>query len=185
MRRPSFVCLLVFNMVAAIAAELPAQAPTPESIARRRFNQVFVKVIMPVTSRTPKQDGPVVESWVAEQLKQLGESEYFAVTDWVSVCDGLLADDIVDNDVWRGGKLGDVLYCPVGADIPERAEGRIKVLLVGWSPGGARATASLTDEPGSRAIAAVEQLKTEQGMPYVAVFIGPPPQKPAVVDHKK
>ena len=61
MRRPSFICLLVFNMVAAIAAELPAQAPTPESTARRRFNQVFVKVIVPVTSRTPKQDGPVIE----------------------------------------------------------------------------------------------------------------------------
>ncbi len=62
MMRPSFVCLLVYNMVAAIAAELPAQAPTPESTSRHRFNQVLVKVIVPVTSRTPKQDGPVVES---------------------------------------------------------------------------------------------------------------------------
>ena len=106
MRRPSFVCLLVFIMVAAIAAELPAQAPTPESTTRRQFNQVFVKVIVPVTLRTPKQDGPVVESWVAEQLKQLGESEYFAVTDWVPVCDGLLEDDIVDNRVWDGSLDG-------------------------------------------------------------------------------
>jgi hypothetical protein len=73
MMRPSFVCLLVFSMVAAIAAELPAQAPMAESTSRRQFNQVFVKVIVPVTSRTPKQDGPAVESWVAEQLKQLLE----------------------------------------------------------------------------------------------------------------
>jgi hypothetical protein len=35
---------------------------------------------------------------------------------------------------------------------------------------------SLTDEPGSRAIAAVEQAGTEDGMPYVAVLIGPPPE---------
>jgi hypothetical protein len=40
-------------------------------------------------------------------------------------------------------------------------------------------TVSLRDEPGSRVIAAVEELKTEQGMSYVAVFIGPPPEKPA------
>ena len=122
MMRPSFVCLLVFNMVAAIAAELAAQAPTPESIARRRFNQVFVKVIVPVTSRTPKQDGPVVESWVAEQLKPLDESEYFAVTDWVPVCDGLLADDIIDNDVWDGCLDSKHSYCHVGGDIPERGK---------------------------------------------------------------
>jgi hypothetical protein len=38
-------------------------------------------------------------------------------------------------------------------------------------------TISLTDEPGSRALAAVEQLKTDQGIPYVAVLIGPPPEK--------
>ena len=51
-------------------------------------------------------------------------------------------------------------------------------------------TASLTDEPGSRAIAAVEQYKdqckTLKGMPYVAVLIGPPPEKPAApTDRKK
>ena len=89
------------------------------------------------------------------------------------------------TDVW-GGELRDKLYCPVGADIPDRAKGRIKVLLIGWSPGGADVTVSLKDEPGSRVIAAVEELKTEQGMPYVAVFIGPPPEKPAApTDRKK
>jgi hypothetical protein len=47
-------------------------------------------------------------------------------------------------------------------------------------------TVSLTDEPGIRAIAAVEAHKTEKGMPYVAVLIGPPPEKPAApTDRKK
>ena len=77
-------------------------------------------------------------------------------------------------------------YCPVHGSIPERADGRIKVLLNGWGPGGASVTISLTDEPGSREIAAVEEAKTEQGLPYVAVLIGPPPDKPAApTDHKK
>ena len=185
MRRPSFVCLLVFIMVAAIAAELPAQAPTPESTTRRQFNQVFVKVIMPVTSRTPKQDGPVVESWVAEQLKQLGESEYFAVTDWVPVCDGLLEDDIVDNRVWDGSLDGKSSYCPVGGDIPERKNGRLLVSVGGWTPDCGGANITLPDEPGSRAVGPVrllvgkegKRIKIEEGLPYVAVIIAPPPQE--------
>ncbi len=182
MRRLSFVCLLVFNMVAAIAAELPAQAPTPESTTWRQFNQVFVKVIVPVTSRTPKQDGPVVESWVAEQLKKLGESEYFAVTDWVPVCDALLEDDIVDNRVWDGRLDGKSSYCPVDGDIPERKNGRLLVSVGGCCGGGANIT--LPDEPGSRAVGPVrlllgkegKRIKIEEGLPYVAVIIAPPPQ---------
>ncbi len=186
MKSLSFACLLVFNMVATIAAELPAQDPTPESIARRQFNQVFVKVIMPVTARTPKQDGPVVESWVAEQLKQLGESEYFAVTNWVPVCDGLLADDIVDNRVW-GGSLGKASFCPVGGDIPERNNGRVLVSVGGWSPGaGYEARVTLADEPGTRTVEPVlyhtpsgekRQVQGEKPMAYVAVLIAPPPQQ--------
>ena len=185
MRRPSFVCLLVFNMVAAIAAELPAQTPTPESTARQRFNQVFVKVIVPVTSRTPKQDGPVVESWVAERLKQLGESEYFAVTDWVPVCDALLEDDIVDNKVWDGRLNGKHPFCPVGGDIPQRENGRLLVRIAGWTPAGGEANITLTDEPGSRAVGPVrllvgkegKRIKIEEGLPHVAVIIAPPPQE--------
>ena len=74
----------------------------------------------------------------------------------------------------------------MAGQIVERADGRIKVRLDGWSPGYAEVTVSLTDEPGSREIAAVERVKTEQGLPYVAVLIGPPPEKPAApTDHKK
>ncbi len=181
----SFACLLVLNILAAFAVELPAQDPTPESTTRRQFNQVFVKVIVPVTSRTPKQDGPVVESWVAEQLKQLGESEYFAVTDWVPVCDALLEDGIVDNRVWDGRLDDRSRYCPVGGDIPLRKNGRLLVSVGGWTPGGGAANITLPDEPGSRAVGPVRMLvgkqgkraKIEEGLPYVAVIIAPPPQK--------
>lgn len=186
MRRTGFVCLLIVNMVAAIAAELPAQTPTPESTARRRFNQVFVKVIVPVTSRTPKQDGPVVESWVAEQFKHLGVSEYFAVTDWVPVCDGLLADDIIDNDVWDGRLGVKHAYFSAFGDIPEREDGRLLVKVNGWlCPASAEANITLRDEPGSRAVGPVQILvgkegkpvKVEERLPYVAVIVAPPPPK--------
>ena len=184
MRRPSLVGLLVFSMLAANAAEVPAQDPPPESTTRRQFNQVFVKVIVPVTSRTPMRNGPVVESWVAEELKTLGETEYFAVTDWVPVCDGLLTDDVVDNRVWDGGRFNKVLFCPVGGDIPQRKDGRLLVSVGGWLPGGGcEANIALPDEPGSRAVGPVQILvgkegkpmKTEDPFPYVAVIITPPP----------
>ena len=91
---------------------------------------------------------------------------------------------------WWGGNLGDqqsVYYCPVHGSIPERADGRIKVFLDGWAPvPGRGVTVSLKDEPGSRALAAAEEVRTKKGLPYVAVLIGPPPEKPAApTDHKK
>lgn len=189
MRFRSFALLLVLYTLATFAAELHAQDPTPASIARQRFNQVFVKVIMPVTARTPKQDGPAVESWVAEQLKELGEPEYFAVTDWVPVCDGLLEDDEVDNRVWSGQLAGKKSghFCPVGGDIPERRDGRVVVLVGGWDPGGGHeAKVTLVDEPGTRAVEPVlpysargkgKTIPGERPLAYVAVLIGPPPRE--------
>ncbi len=184
MRRDSFVCRLLFNMLVAIAAELPAQGPTPESTARRRFNQVFAKVIVSVTSRTPRQDGSVVESWVAEQLKQPGVPEYSAVTVWEPACDGLLADDAVDNRVWGGGFEGRHSSCPVSGDISDRENGRLLVRVAGWSPGsGFEANIMLPGEPGSRAVGPVQidvgketkPVKVDKRLPYVAISIAPPP----------
>ncbi len=183
MRCLSFALLLVLHTLTALAAEPPAQGPTPESIARRQFNQVFVKVIMPVTEHTPKQDGPVVEAWVAEQLQQLGASEYFAVTNWVPVCDGLLADDEVNNEVWRGS-FGKTSFCAVGGDLPERSNGHVLVSVVGWSPGAVEARVMLVDEPGTRTVEPAvyhspsgekRQIEGEQPIAYVAILIGPPP----------
>jgi len=189
MRCRSFALLLVLYTLTTFASELPAQNPTPASIARQRFNQVFVKVIMPVTARTPKQDGPAVESWVAGQLKELGESEYFAVTDWVPVCDGLLEDDEVDNDIWSGQLVGKKSgnFCPVGGDLPERKDGRVLVLVGGWDPGGSHEVkVTLVDEPGTRAVEPVlpysargkrKTIPGEKPLAYVAVLIVPPPRE--------
>lgn len=159
----------------ARAAITRIEADTPQ------FNQVYVKIIMPTAPADRDKNRPVVESWIAEDLKKLGQAKFSAVTEWVP----LDLSPLEATSVWDG-RLGDKSYCPVHADIPERAEGRIKVLLIGWHPGGGTVTASLTDEPGSRTITKVEELKTEQGMPYVAILIGPPPEKPtAPTDRKK
>lgn len=173
MTRQLFVLIVSTLSLAPYAVK--SQEPTPKKAAQPEANPVYVKIIMPTDPVDRDQDHPVVESWIAEDLKKRGQAKFTAVTGWVP----LDLSPFEATDVWGGGKLDNTLYCPVGADIPERAEGRIKVLLVGWTPGGARATASLADEPGSRAIAAVERHKTEQGMPYVAVLIGPLPEKPA------
>jgi len=185
MRYRHFALLLILGT--ATISKLPAQTPTSEATARQKLNQVFVKVIVPVTERTPKQDGPVIESWVARQLKEAGESEYFAVTDWVPVCDGLLADDEVTNDVWSGQLFGKKTgnFCPVSGDLPERKDGRVLVLVGGWDPGGGHeARMTLMDEPGIRAVEPVlpasarrdrTQTKGVKPIAYVAVLIGPPP----------
>lgn len=178
--------ILVLYALTTFAAERPIQNATPASIERQRFNQVFVKVIVPVTDRTPKQDGPAVESWVAEQLKQMNASEYFAVTNWVPICDGLLEDDSVDNCVWDG-RLGNSAFCPVSGDIPERINGRVLVSVGGWAPAaGYEARVKLVDEPGSRTVEPVlyqwpsgekKQVQGEKPMAFVAVLIGPPPRE--------
>ena len=167
--------VLIVGTLAMVPYAMKAQEPTPKNAAQPSSNQVYVKIIMPTDPADRDKDRPVVESWIAEDLKKRGQAKFTAVTEWVL----LDSSPFGATDVWDG-VLGDRSHCPVGADIPERAEGRIKVLLVGWHPGGARVTASLADEPGSRAIAAVEQAKDQykdqKGMPYVAVLISPPPE---------
>jgi hypothetical protein len=174
MTRLFLASIAVVSVLAVIPSAVIAQKETPKTVAAPKSNQVYVKIIMPTDPADRDKDRPVVESWVAEDLKKRGQAKFTAVTEWVP----LDLSPFTATSVWDGN-LGDKSYCPVGADIPERAEGRIKVLLIGWHPGGGKVTASLTDEPGSRAIAAVEELKTDQGMPYVAVLIGLPPENPA------
>jgi hypothetical protein len=158
-----------------------AQKPMPKKGALPKSNQVYVKIILPTDPATRDKDRPVVESWIAEQLKKRGQTKFTAATAWVPLAGKW--DEA--TPVWDG-KLDDKgSNCPVDGDIPERADGRIKVLLKGWGPGGAEVAVSLRDEPGSRDITAVEQAKTEQGLPYVAVLIGPPPEKRAAPNDDK
>jgi hypothetical protein len=144
--------VLIVGTLALVPYAMKAQEPTPKKAAQPKSNQVYVKIIMPTDPADRDKDRPVVESWIAEDLKKRGQARFTAVTGWVLL--DLAPFEAID--VWDG-QLGDTSHCRVHADIPDRAEGRIKVLLKGWSPGGADVTVSLTDEPGSRAIAAVEQ----------------------------
>ena len=184
MKRTGYIALLVFSMFFAATWEALAQDPPAEPTTRRHFNQVFVKIIVPYSSRGPTQDGRVVESWIAEELKKRGKTDFFAVTDWVPVCDGLLSDDVVDNRVWVGGRINKIHYCPVGGDIPQRKDGHLLVNVGGWLPvPGCGANITLPDQPGSRAVGPVqflagengEPLELEERLPYVAVIITPPP----------
>ena len=80
MRRLGFVGLLVLGMLAAVTVEVSAQDPQPEPTTRQQFNQVFVKLIVPGTSRNPQQNAHVVESWIAGELNKLVEKGCFALT---------------------------------------------------------------------------------------------------------
>ena len=174
--------VLIVSTVTLVPYAVHAQEATANKVAQTKSNEVYVKILMPTAPVNRDKDRTAVESWIAEDLKKRGQAKFFAVTQWVR----LDLTPFEATDVWDGN-LGDKQsYCPVFTDIPERANGRIKVILRGWGPGGTDVTASMADEPGSRAIVAVKEHKTENGMPFVAVFIGPPLDKhTAQTDIKK
>lgn len=167
MRRSLALIVMLFALPLS-----PVDAEEPISETASESNPVYVKLIIPIDATDRKQDQPVVESWIAKELKNRGQTTFSAATSWVP----LDLSPFSSTHVWNGN-LGDQSCCPVGADIRVRAKGRIDIFLIGWTPGGADVTVSLTDEPGSRAIAAVKRFKMEKGMPHVAVLIGPPPEK--------
>jgi len=168
----------VISTLAVVVVAANAQETMPKQVAPPESNQVYVKIILPTDPPDGDKDR-VVESWVAKGLKKRGQAKFSATTKWVSLDRG----EFESTWVWDGNPIH---ACPVDAQITEGADDHIKVLLRGWHPGGTDIIVSLTDEPGSRAIAAVEELKTEHGMPYVVVLIGPPPEIPAAsTDGKK
>ncbi|MBI3411615.1 MAG: hypothetical protein HY040_25075 [Planctomycetes bacterium] len=173
MTRLFLASIAVVTALAVVPYAIEAQEPTPKKGSLPKSNQVYVKIIWSIDPATQDNDRPVVESWIAEQLKKSGQTKFTAATGWVP-----LAREKTTR-VWEGG-----VVCPVRG-VVERADGRIKVHLSGWSPNANEGvTVSLRDEPGSREIAVAEVFETEQ--PYVAVLIGPPSEKPiAATDHKK
>jgi hypothetical protein len=182
MTRLFLASIAVVSALAVVPHAVKAQNATPQKGALPKSNQVYVKIIWPTDPATRDKDRPVVESWIADQLKKRGQSKFTAATAWVPL-------DVKGEEatrVWNATLDGKEWGCPVSGHIAERADGRIKVLLRGWDPGGSSVTVSLKDEPGSREIAAVEETRREAGLPHVAVLIGPPPEKPAApTDHKK
>jgi hypothetical protein len=175
MTRLFLASIAAVSALAVVSFAVKAQEPTAKKGALPKSNQAFVKIIWPTDPATRDKDRPVVESWIAEQLKKRGQSKFTAATAWVRLAE----KGEGSTSVWNATLDGKGWGCPVSGQIAERADGRIKVLLRGWDPGGSSVTVSLKDEPGSRAIAAVEETKREQGLPYVAVLIGPPPEKPS------
>ena len=182
MTRLFLASIAVVSALAVVPYAVEAQKATPKKGALPKSNQVYVKIIWPTDPAARDKDRPVVESWIAEQLKKRGESKFTAATAWVPFA----VNGEIGHRVWDGRLDDEQPACPVQAEIVERTEGRIKVRFLGWTPGAEEATVSLLDEPGSREVAAVEQARTEQGLPYVAVLIGPPPEKrAAAMDRKK
>ena len=178
-----FLALIAVISALAVAPDaLKAQKPTPEEGALPKSSQVYVKIIWPIAPATHDKNRPIVESWIVEQLKMRGQAKFTAATAWVRLAGKGEKSTMVWDAILDDERCG----CPVAGKIAERAEGRIKVRLGGWYPGGAEVVVSLKDEPGSREIAAVDEVTWAQGLPYVAVLIGPPPEKLiAPTEHKK
>jgi hypothetical protein len=183
MTRLFLASIAVVSVLAVMPYAGETQKATPKKGTPPKSNQVYVKIILPIDPATRDKDQPTVESWIAEQLKKRGQSKFTAATAWVP----LVYKRLEATEVWDGRLDGKTWGCPVSGDIPERADGRIKVSVDGWAPvAGFGVTVSLKDEPGSREIVAVEKFKDDGGMPYVAVLIGPPPENPAAsTDPKK
>ena len=183
MTRLFLASIAVVSALALVPYAGEAQKPPQKKDALPKSNQVYVKIIWPTEPANRDKDRPIVESWIAEHLKKRDQSKVTAVTAWVPLAVKgekwtPVWDTALDDGKWWG--------CPVSGQIVERADGRVKVLLRGWHPGGAEVTVSLTDEPGSREISAVEESKTKHGLPYLAVLIGPPAENLAApTDHKK
>ena len=172
MTRLFLASIAVVSALAVVPCDVKAQKAQPNKVALPNFNQVYVKIIVPTDLATRDKDRPVVESWIAEQLKKRGQSKFTAATGWVP----LAVKGEESNMLWNGW-LDDEPWGTVAGKMAERADGRIKLLLYGFGPCRGKVTVSLTDEPGSREIAAVEEGMTKQGPPYVAVLIGPPPEQ--------
>jgi hypothetical protein len=138
MTRLFLASIAVVSAVAVVPYAVKAQEATPKKGAQPKFNQVYVKIILPGDPATRDKDRPVVESWIAAQLKKRGQFKFTAATAWVPLDFSPVTGGLDDHatPVWDAKGWG----CPVDGDIPERADGRIKVLLNGWGPGGASVT---------------------------------------------
>jgi hypothetical protein len=169
-----FLASIAFvGALAVVPYGTEAQEPTPKKGALPKSNQVYIKIILPIDPATRDKDRPVVESWIAEQLKKRGQAKFTAATAWVPL------PHERGTEVWDGCLDGKLRDCHVCGNIYQRKDGRIKLFLTG--PGMATVFVSLKDEPGSREIVVVPEAETEEGIPYgyVAVLIGPPLEKPA------
>ena len=132
-------------------------------------NAVYAKVILAVKA-LDDGDQPLLESWIAKELRKRGATDLRAVTDWVRLTDG--GDS---TSVWEAKLDGKLSGCPVDGQVGERtADGKVQVTLSGWSPFGANVRGNtLPDEIGSRGIAIVDPGRADEVESYVALMIAP------------
>lgn len=161
--------ITIVSALTVVPYAVNAQMPIANKGTLPHINQVYVKIILPTDPVKGKTNGPVVESWIAKKLRKPGESKFTAATEWVP----LAVKGEESTPVWDGMHDNKQRACPVNGQIAKRADGRAEILLDGWGPFPISVTVSLTDEPGSRKIEAVDKAKTDQGLPYVAVLISP------------
>ena len=182
MKRLLLPLIAGLGALAVVPNTLEAQKPMPKKESLPKSNQVYVKIILPTDPPTGLKDRLIVETWIASQLKERGQTKFTAATGWIPLVEKCLEP----TSLWDG-RLGNKTWgCPVDVDITDRMNGRIKIIFDGWRPVNTRLTVSLQDEAGSQAIAPVEQFKTDLGMPFVAVLIGPRPENfGASTVHKK
>ena len=83
MTRLFLASIAAVGALAVVPYAVKAQKPTPEKGALPKSNQVYVKIILPIDPAARDKDRPVVESWIAEQLKKRGQSKFTAATAWV------------------------------------------------------------------------------------------------------
>ncbi len=151
----------------AITAQLTLANDQPLS----ERGSVYAKIILPVKSLR-EGSHPMVESWIAKKLLKRGKSDVRAVTHWVRLAEKGEEDTSVWNAVVDGKDWG----CPVVGRVVERTEdGKVKVELLGWSPGGAEIKGqTLAAEIGRRKIAVVDTGQgDDSGIAYIALFVGP------------
>ena len=143
-----------------------SKEPTPDSRTGNTSCTVYAKVLLPVQFEG-NGSYPVVESWIAKNLRRRGTTELRAVTHWVRLAEK--GEQTIP--VWNATVDGKGWGCPVDGKVVERtSDGRVKVELSGWSPVGAEVKGQiLPDEIGSRRIAVVDS-----GVAYVALLVGPP-----------
>ena len=141
---------------------------------------LFVKVILPEkASPKPAASNYPVEKWIQGGVKKQGQAELRAVTSWVRLPSG----EFDSVDVWNATVNGKSWGCPVGGSTFVQPDGRCKVELIGWTPGGADLVGNvITPEPGNRRIAKVGYKRGPEGdetgvqfetLAYVAILVAP------------
>jgi hypothetical protein len=83
MTRLFLASIAAVGALAVVPYAVDGQKSTPKKDALPKSNQVYVKIILPIDPATRGKDQPVVESWIAEQIKKRGQSKFTAATAWV------------------------------------------------------------------------------------------------------